>query len=70
MYQPQEQKPKIHVVQNKLRGMGLGSQLKPQSQQIRPFIQTMNKKLMMYLHPHSTPQRILMGNHRMEHCCP
>jgi hypothetical protein len=27
----------------------------------------MSKKLKVYSHPHSAPQRIPMGNHRMEH---
>jgi hypothetical protein len=47
--------------------MELGSQLGPQNQQIRSFIQTRSRKTKVHLHPHSTPQRIPMGNHRMEH---
>jgi len=48
--------------------MELGSQLGPQSQQIRPSIQTKSKKLERYSHPHIAPQWIPMGNCRLEHC--
>ncbi len=61
MDQPQEQKPRIHVVYNRLRSMELGSQLGPHSRQIRPSIQIKNKELEVYSHPHSTPQRIPVG---------
>jgi len=47
--------------------MELGSQLGPQSRQIRLFIQTQGRKLEVDLQPHFAPQRVLMGNHRMEH---
>jgi hypothetical protein len=50
--------------QIKRHGIGrLGSQ----SQQIHPSIQIKSIVLKMYSHPHSTPQRIPMGNHRMGH---
>ncbi len=47
--------------------MEIGSQLGPQSQHIGPSIQTRNRELKGYSHPHTTPQWILMGNHKMEH---
>jgi hypothetical protein len=55
MDQPNEHEPKIPRVQNKWRGMELGSQLGPQSWQIQPFIQTKSRELEVYSHPHSTP---------------
>jgi len=67
MDQPHEKELKILVIQNKLKGMELGSQLRPQSRHICPYIQTKNKKPEGYSYPHSTPQKILMGNHKMEH---
>jgi hypothetical protein len=42
MDQPQDHESWILVVQNKFRGMELGSQLGPQSWQICPSIQTKN----------------------------
>jgi hypothetical protein len=47
------------------RGMELGNQLGPPSRQICPSIQTKSKELNGYSHPHITPQRIPMGNHRL-----
>jgi hypothetical protein len=47
--------------------MELGSQLGPQNRQIHPFIRIRSKEPEVYSHPHSTPQRIPMGNHKMEH---
>jgi hypothetical protein len=47
--------------------MELGSQLGPQSRHIHPFIHIKNKEPEGYSHPHFAPQRILMGNHKMEH---
>jgi len=43
MDQPQEQELGILIVQSRFRGMELGSQLGPQSRQIRPSIQTRTK---------------------------
>jgi hypothetical protein len=51
-----------------LRGMELGGQLGPHSQHICPSIQFKSRKPKVYLHPHSTPQKIPMGNHIMGHC--
>ncbi len=42
--------------------------LGPQNRHIRSFIQTKSKKLEGYSHPHTTPQRIPMDNHKLEHC--
>ncbi len=39
----------------------------PQSQQICPFVHIKNKEPKMYSHPHFVPQRIPMGNHKLEH---
>jgi hypothetical protein len=47
--------------------MELESQLGPQSRHIRSSIQTRSKEAEGYSHPHTTPQWIFMGNHRMEH---
>ncbi len=55
MDQPHVHEPIIHVLQNKLRGMELGSQLGPQSRQIHPSIQTRSIKLKVYSHPHFDP---------------
>jgi hypothetical protein len=48
--------------------MELGSQVGPQNQQICPSIQTKSRELEEYSHPHIAPQRIPMGNHRLEQC--
>jgi hypothetical protein len=48
--------------------MELGSQLGLQSRHICPTIHIRNKKPKLYSHLHFAPQRIPMGNHRMEHC--
>ncbi len=42
----------------------------PQSWQICPSIHIRNRKPEVYSHPQFAPQRIPMGNHRMEHCWP
>jgi hypothetical protein len=68
MDQPQDQESRILVIQNRCRGMELGSQLGAQSQQICPSIQTMSKEPEGYSHPHTTPRWISMGNHRLKHC--
>jgi hypothetical protein len=68
MDQTQTQEPKIHVVQNRLKGMELGSQLGPSNQQIRPYVHIRSKEPEMHSHLHSTPHKILMGNHKLEHC--
>jgi hypothetical protein len=47
--------------------MELGDQLEPQSRQIHPSIQFKNIITTVYSHPHFTPQRIPMGNHKMGH---
>jgi hypothetical protein len=47
--------------------MELGSQMGPQSQQIRSSIQTKIKEPKGYSHPHTTPHWIPMGNRKMEH---
>jgi len=39
----------------------------PQSQQIHPFVHIKSKEPKMYSHPRSAPQRIPMGNHKLEH---
>ncbi len=61
MDQSQDQKPGILVMQNILKGMELGGQLRPQNRQICPSIQFKNKVLEVYSHPHFAPQRIPMG---------
>ncbi len=58
--QPQEQESRIHVIQNRFKGMELGSQLGPQSRQIRLSIQTKSKKPEGYSHSHTTSQWIPM----------
>jgi hypothetical protein len=55
MDQPQDKKLGIHVVQNRFRSMELGSQLGPQSRQIRSYIQTRNRKPKGYSHPQTAP---------------
>jgi hypothetical protein len=47
--------------------MELGSQLGPQSRHIHPFIHIKNREPEGCSHPHFAPQRIPMGNHKMEH---
>ncbi len=66
--QPQEQESGILIVQNKFKGMELESQLGPQSRQIHSSIQTWGREPKGYSHPHTGPQRILMGNHKLEQC--
>jgi hypothetical protein len=53
--QSKDQEPRIFVVQNRLRGMELGSQLGPQSSQIHPSIQFKNRTLEVYSHPYFAP---------------
>jgi hypothetical protein len=67
MNQSLEQEPRILVVHNRFRGMELGGQFGPQSQQIFPSIQFRSRVPKVYSHPHSTPQMISMGNHRIGH---
>jgi hypothetical protein len=67
MDQTQAHELKQFIVYNKLRGMELGSQLGPQSRQIHSSIQIRSRKPKVYSHPHSTPQKIPLGNHRLEH---
>ncbi len=55
MDQPHEQELEIPIVQKKLKGMELGSQLGPRNQQICPSIQTKSKKPEEYSHPHFAP---------------
>ncbi len=50
--------------------MEFGNQLGPQSRYICSYIQTKSKILEGYSHPHTTPQRIPMGNHKLEQCQP
>ncbi len=47
--------------------MELGSQLGPPSQKICSSIQLKSREPKVNSHPHSTPLRIPMGNHMMEH---
>jgi hypothetical protein len=53
--QPLEQESWILVVQNVFRGMELGSQLGLHSQYICPSIETNNRELEGYSHPHIAP---------------
>jgi hypothetical protein len=46
--------------------MEVGNRLGPHSQQIHPSIQTKSRGPEGYSHPHFAPQRIPMGNHRLE----
>jgi len=48
--------------------MELRGQLRPQNKQINPSIQFRSRVLKVYSHPDSTPQKILMGNQKMENC--
>ncbi len=47
--------------------MELGGQLGLQSRHICQSIQFRSRAPEVYSHPHSTPHKILMGNHRMGH---
>ncbi len=51
MDKPQEHELGIPIVQNRLRGMELGSQLGPQNWQIRPFIQIRSREVKVYSYP-------------------
>ncbi len=62
-----KQEPRILIVYNIFKGMELGGQLGPQSQQVCPSIMFKIKVPEVYSYPHSTPQRIPMGNHKIGH---
>ncbi len=68
MNQPQERELEIPIIQNRSKGMELGNQLRLHSQQICPYVHIRSKEPEVYSHPHSTPQKIPMGNHRLKHC--
>jgi len=53
---------------SKVLGVPILGILGPQNWHIRSSIQIKSKKLEGYSHPHTTPQRIPMYNHKLEHC--